>query len=109
MLEVHDLVSSYGRIEVLHGISLKVRGGEVVALVGANGAGKTTLLRAISGVQPIRSGQILFDNQPIEAMPAHRRLMLGMAQVAGAFASAEMMSCPHPPVRVRHISMMRAR
>jgi branched-chain amino acid transport system ATP-binding protein len=81
MLEVHDLVSSYGRIEVLHGISLKVRGGEVVALVGANGAGKTTLLRAISGVQPIRSGQILFDNQPIEAMPAHRRLMLGMAQV----------------------------
>lgn len=81
MLEVHDLVSSYGRIEVLHGISLKVRGGEVVALVGANGAGKTTLLRAISGVQPIRSGQILFDNQPIGAMPAHRRLMLGMAQV----------------------------
>ena len=81
MLEVHDLVSSYGRIEVLHGISLKVRGGEVVALVGANGAGKTTLLRAISGVQPIRSGQILFDNQPIETMPAHRRLMLGMAQV----------------------------
>lgn len=81
MLEVSDLVSSYGRIQVLHGISLKVRGGEVVALVGANGAGKTTLLRAISGVQPIRSGQVLFDNEPIQAMPAHRRLMLGMAQV----------------------------
>lgn len=81
MLEVRDLVSSYGRIEVLHGISLKVRGGEIVALVGANGAGKTTLLRAISGVQPIKAGQVLFDSQPIQAIPAHRRLMLGMAQV----------------------------
>jgi branched-chain amino acid transport system ATP-binding protein len=81
MLEVQGLVSSYGRIEVLHGISLEVRSGEVVALVGANGAGKTTLLRAISGVQPTRGGQILFDNEPIHAMPAHRRMTLGLAQV----------------------------
>ena len=81
MLEVCDLVSAYGRIEVLHGVSLRVEAGEVVALVGANGAGKTTLLRAISGVQPIRRGTISFDGQRIEALAAHRRVALGLAQV----------------------------
>ena len=60
MLEVADLASRYGRIEVLHGISLEVRAGEIVTLVGANGAGKTTLLRALSGVQPITGGAIRF-------------------------------------------------
>ncbi len=76
MLRVDHIACRYGRVGAVHDASLVVDAGELVALVGANGAGKTTLLRAISGVQPIRSGQILFDNQPIEAMPAHRRLML---------------------------------
>ena len=81
MISVENLRSGYGRIEVLHGLSLEVAAGEIVTLVGANGAGKTTLLRAISGVQPIWSGRICFDGRWIEHMPPHERVVLGIAQV----------------------------
>jgi branched-chain amino acid transport system ATP-binding protein len=81
VLEVRDLVSAYGRMEALHGISLRVEAGEVVALVGANGAGKTTLMRAISGVQPIRSGSIVLNGACINSLPAHMRVYAGLAQV----------------------------
>ena len=79
MLSVENLRSGYGRIEALHGVSLEV--GEIVTLVGANGAGKTTLLRAISGVQPVTAGRILLDGRPIERVPGHARVALGIAQV----------------------------
>jgi branched-chain amino acid transport system ATP-binding protein len=81
VLRVENLHSSYGRIEALHGISLDVAAGELVALLGANGAGKSTLIRAISGVQPISSGRVCFEGQPIDRMPAHARVALGIAQV----------------------------
>ena len=81
MLALEDVVSRYGRIEVLHGVSLEVRAGEIVTLVGSNGAGKTTLLRAISGVQPLARGKILFQGQPIHRLAPHRRVRLGIAQV----------------------------
>ncbi len=81
MLSVENLASAYGRIEVLHGVSMQVRAGEIVAIVGANGAGKTTLLRAISGVQPITAGRIFFNGKPIETLPAHVRVALGIVQV----------------------------
>ena len=81
MLEVTDLVSSYGRMEALHGVSLRVDAGEIVALVGANGAGKTTLMRAISGVQPIKSGTIVLNGTCINSLPAHLRVSVGLAQV----------------------------
>jgi branched-chain amino acid transport system ATP-binding protein len=81
MLAIENLRSGYGRIEALHGVSLEVHAGEVVALLGANGAGKTTLLRAISGVQPATAGEIRFEGRHIERMPAHRRVPLGIAQV----------------------------
>jgi branched-chain amino acid transport system ATP-binding protein len=81
VLSVDDLTSGYGRIEVLHGVSLEVRAGEIVTLIGANGAGKTTLLRAISGVQPIKAGSIRFDGKPIERLPSHARVTLGVVQV----------------------------
>ena len=81
MLSIDSLKSAYGRIEVLHGVTLNVAAGEIVTLIGANGAGKTTLLHAISGVQPIIGGAIEFDGQPIEQMPAHRRVSLGISQV----------------------------
>jgi len=81
VLCIEQLRSGYGRIEALHGVSLEVRAGEIVALLGANGAGKTTLLRTISGVQPTAAGEIRFEGVRIERMPAHRRVGLGIAQV----------------------------
>ena len=80
MLEVSNLHSAYGRIEVLHGVSLNVRAAEVVALIGSNGAGKTTLLRALSGVQPITAGKINFCGERIDRFTSHRRVERGMTQ-----------------------------
>ncbi|ROR32489.1 ABC transporter ATP-binding protein [Inmirania thermothiophila] len=81
LLEVRGLRSRYGPIEVLHGVDLEVRLGELVAIVGANGAGKTTLLRTISGVQPASEGGIRFDGQDITRWPAHRIVGAGICQV----------------------------
>ncbi|RAI30516.1 ATP-binding cassette domain-containing protein, partial [Rhodoplanes serenus] len=65
MLAAEDLVVAYGENVVLHGLSISVAAGETVALIGANGAGKTTLLRTVSGLAPVRSGEIRFDGQPL--------------------------------------------
>ena len=65
MLEIRALESHYGRIPALKGIDLRIAEGELVALVGANGAGKTTLLRALSGVQRVSAGQVLFRGEDI--------------------------------------------
>ena len=81
MLSIENVKSAYGRIEVLHGVTLHVEAGEIVTLIGANGAGKTTLLHAISGVQPITAGSIRFEGHPIEQRPAHARVGLGISQV----------------------------
>ena len=81
MLRVDRLNSGYGRITVLHDVSLEVAAGEMVALVGSNGAGKTTLLRAISGVQPITGGSVTFDGRPIHALSPHARVRAGIVQV----------------------------
>jgi branched-chain amino acid transport system ATP-binding protein len=81
VLAVDNLTGGYGRIEVLHGVSLDVAVGEIVALVGSNGAGKTTLMRTISGVHPMRSGAIRLGGEAIERLPAHRRVARGIAQV----------------------------
>jgi len=81
LLSVRDLSSHYGRIQALRGVTIEVRQGQLVALVGANGAGKTTLLRAISGVQKVSSGAINFAGQDItHARPDHR-VRLGICQV----------------------------
>jgi branched-chain amino acid transport system ATP-binding protein len=81
VLEVESLRNAYGRIEVVKGVSLTVKAGEIVALVGSNGAGKTTLLRALSGVQPITAGRILLAGEAVERAPPHRRVALGLAHV----------------------------
>jgi branched-chain amino acid transport system ATP-binding protein len=80
VLDVSNLHSAYGRIEVLHGVSLNVRAAEVVALIGSNGAGKTTLLRALSGVQPITAGEISFCGERVDRFPPHRRVERGITQ-----------------------------
>jgi branched-chain amino acid transport system ATP-binding protein len=81
VLSVENVRSAYGRIEVLHGVTLHVDAGEIVTLIGANGAGKTTLMHAISGVQPITGGTIRFEGCPIEQLPAHARVAAGISQV----------------------------
>lgn len=81
MLKVEDVTCRYGRIEVLHGVSLEVARGEIVTLIGSNGAGKTTLMRVISGILPQTKGRIEFDGQQIDRLPPHLRVARGIAQV----------------------------
>lgn len=79
MLEVKDLVVSYGQIKAVKGISFSVEQGQVVCLIGTNGAGKTTTLRTISGLIRPTSGSITFEGRQIDAMPAHEIVTLGLA------------------------------
>ena len=80
MLELRDLHVNYGAISALHGISLEVKQGEIVTLIGANGAGKSTTLRAISGLVKPRSGVINFEGHNIAGLPAHAVVGRGIAQ-----------------------------
>jgi branched-chain amino acid transport system ATP-binding protein len=80
VLTVEAITSAYGRINVLHEVWLEVKAGEIVALVGSNGAGKTTLLRTLSGVQPARSGRIVFEGEAIERLEPHQRVVRGISQ-----------------------------
>lgn len=82
MLEVTDLAVAYGAIQALKGVSLKIRDGSVVCLIGANGAGKTTLLRAISGLLPAARGRIRLDDRDITNLPAEAVVRLGISHVA---------------------------
>jgi len=81
LLRVEDLVSGYGKIEVLKKVSITVNEGEIVCVLGANGAGKTTLINTISGLVPVRSGKILFMGKDITHMSPHKRVELGLVQV----------------------------
>ncbi|MEO7746285.1 MAG: ABC transporter ATP-binding protein [Actinomycetota bacterium] len=81
MLEVTDLDVFYGDAQALDGVALRVDEGEVVTLVGANGAGKTTTLRAISGLQKVSRGDIVFEGESIVGRPGHARSELGIGLV----------------------------
>jgi branched-chain amino acid transport system ATP-binding protein len=80
LLEARDIVVHYGRIKALHGVSLVVRKGELVTLLGSNGAGKTTIMRAISGLRPLTSGSVWFEGEDISRIKAHRRVTQGLIQ-----------------------------
>jgi branched-chain amino acid transport system ATP-binding protein len=79
LLKIENLHTYYGHVHALKGIQLEVKEGEIVTLIGANGAGKTTTLRTISGLIRPREGQIEFDGQVINSMPAHRIVELGIS------------------------------
>jgi branched-chain amino acid transport system ATP-binding protein len=80
VLEIQDVHTYYGSIHALKGISLEVREGEVVTLLGANGAGKSTTLRSINGLNNPRRGRIRFQNQDITSASPHTIVKLGIAQ-----------------------------
>ncbi|MFM8635651.1 MAG: ABC transporter ATP-binding protein [Planctomycetia bacterium] len=77
-LVVNELRAGYGPITALHGVSLDVEEGELVAVIGANGAGKTTLLMAISGVVPTRGGDVAYRRRTITGVPPHEIVRLGI-------------------------------
>ncbi len=79
MLVVRDLCAGYGLSEVLQGVSLEVKPGAVVALIGANGAGKTTTMRAVSGLLAPTRGEVLLDGAPVHGLGAARIARLGLA------------------------------
>lgn len=81
MLRLASVVTKYGRTTALHGVSLHVREGEVVALVGANGAGKTTLLNTVSGIIPPTSGTVQYAGREIGRLGADQIVRLGMSHV----------------------------
>jgi branched-chain amino acid transport system ATP-binding protein len=81
VLEVRELVATYDRMEVLHGVSLAVRRGEIVVVIGANGAGKTSTLRAVAGLLRPRRGAIALDGRDITGRPAHWVARHGVALV----------------------------
>ncbi|HTW93848.1 MAG TPA: ABC transporter ATP-binding protein [Tepidisphaeraceae bacterium] len=81
MLSVRDLVVRYGPITALHGISLEIRDGEIVTLIGSNGAGKTTLLRTISGLIRPASGAILLGERAIHRQRADQIVAMGISHV----------------------------
>lgn len=81
MLSIQDIHAYYGDSYILQGVSLELQPGQVVALLGRNGVGKSTLARSIMGLTPARSGRILFREQDITRMAAHRIARLGLGYV----------------------------
>jgi branched-chain amino acid transport system ATP-binding protein len=80
LLELKDVRAGYGPIEVLKGISIEVREGEIVTMIGANGAGKTSTLMCVSGLNRVRQGQILLAGREIQNLPAHEIVRRGVSQ-----------------------------
>lgn len=104
MLTAKDIRASYGALPVLHGISLEIGAGEVVAVLGRNGVGKTTLLRTLIGDLSLNSGAIAFDGTDVSTCTPHQRARLGMGYVPqgrGIF--------PRLSVRENLLTGMRAR
>ncbi|MBI4024421.1 MAG: ABC transporter ATP-binding protein [Verrucomicrobia bacterium] len=79
-LQVSGLRAGYGPLQVLKGVSLRVERGEIVALLGANGAGKSTTLMTVCGVNPARSGQIIFEGEDIANLSPHEIVERGVVQ-----------------------------
>jgi len=81
VLEIRNIYVYYGQVQALAGVSIEVKKGEIVAVLGANGAGKSTLLRAISGLVRPKQGEILLDGKAIHGLPPERIVQMGVAHV----------------------------
>ncbi len=81
MLELHDINAAYGKVQVLHGLSLNVAAGEILCLLGRNGAGKSTTMKAIMGLVPISAGSMQLEGHEITGLPAHRVPKLGIGYI----------------------------
>jgi branched-chain amino acid transport system ATP-binding protein len=81
MLEIRNLCAGYGRSNVLQAIDLRVRTGEIVALIGANGAGKSTLAKVVSGLLPVRAGTVEFEGKPVAPLTPAQRVRAGLVHV----------------------------
>lgn len=81
LLEVSNLSTGYGQVQVLYEVAVEVGEGEVVTLIGSNGAGKSTLLRTIAGLLPPWDGEVFFDGESITGLDSHRRVERGIAMV----------------------------
>jgi branched-chain amino acid transport system ATP-binding protein len=81
MLKIKNINTYYGQVHAVKNVSLHLTEGEIVTLIGANGAGKTTLLNSLSGIVPPKSGEILFNDQPIGNLAPHSIVALGISQV----------------------------
>lgn len=81
MLKLNDIVAGYGRTRILHGVTLHVPKGGLVALLGGNGTGKSTMLKTIVGLVPAREGEVLLDGRNINAVPTEDRSALGLSMV----------------------------
>jgi branched-chain amino acid transport system ATP-binding protein len=81
LLEIDGLEAGYGEVQVLWGLSLKARRGQLTAIVGANGAGKTTTLRAVAGTITPWKGRVMFENEDVTQLPTHEKAKRGFALV----------------------------
>ena len=81
MLQVNNICSFYGDVQILHGVSLEVKAGEMVTLLGSNGAGKSTTIKAICNINPVKSGEIIFNGQAIHKLPAYKLPDLGISLI----------------------------
>ncbi|OGB95071.1 MAG: ABC transporter ATP-binding protein [candidate division NC10 bacterium RIFCSPLOWO2_12_FULL_66_18] len=81
LLEVHDLHAGYGKMEILHGITLKVEPGQIVSIIGPNGAGKSTVFKSIFGLLPVRQGRVLFAGEEVTNRSPEALLRQGMTFV----------------------------
>ncbi|AXX99830.1 ABC transporter ATP-binding protein [Profundibacter amoris] len=81
MLELHDINAAYGKVQVLHGLSLNVAAGEILCLLGRNGAGKSTTMKAIMGLVPISAGSMQLEGHEITGLPAYRVPRLGIGYI----------------------------
>ena len=81
MFQTNNLNVSYGKIKALHNVSVTVKKGEIVTLIGANGAGKSTFLKTVSGLKSPESGSILFEGDRIDGLPGHKITQRGIVQI----------------------------